>query len=226
MLPASLFLLLAFLGNAYAKHFQEWYKQRDYVYEDLINSECKSQYSSYMTGWSIQENCDPECLIDKIMDCLLNNTREGFKADMASACVLLGLLPSILSMVSPTIVEMELLIQRRPLPSIIAGLGVPSVSFIHTFGYHSGPSELFRETPGAIKLPKFSRRWRLIIVLIVLIQYILVCGCVVNLLLVTLELSRRTVCKFKPRSEILPLMWAMAGTLLQCFASITYCTSC
>ena len=199
-------VLVALLSQAEAKHFQSWYRVYGDVFDRILHRDCQVQYDAYMTQKPTPD-CK-ECLAERIIACILDETPEDFKANMAAASVLLGLLPSILSLAGSKAIETGLLAQRRPLLSFLTSLGAPAVWPIHSFDYHSGPTELFRETPGAVDLPEFSPWGR---VVVVITQYLLLIGAFANLLHTTLELSQKTICTFTPMTEYLPLVWALMG---------------
>lgn len=61
-----------------------------------------------------------------VAECLLDKTPEVFKAGMAAASVMLGLLPTILSLAGSSTVEVGLVALRRPLACFTLGNGVAS----------------------------------------------------------------------------------------------------
>ena len=207
MRPETFVLLfLALLGQAGAKHFQSWYRVYGPVFDNILHSDCQDKYEAYMTQ-EPEADCR-ECLAERTIACILDETPGDFKANMAAASVLLGLLPSILSLAGSKAIETGLLAQRRPFLSFLTSLGAPAAWPIHSFDYHSSPAELFRETPGAVDLPELTPRWR---VVVVITQYLLLIGAFANLLQTTLELSEKTICTFTPSTEYLPLVWALTG---------------
>jgi hypothetical protein len=202
----SIFALLALLQAVEAKHFQEWYEVYGGRYRAMIRNECNSAYTDYMTR-TPRPNCK-ECLAEAVVECILKALPEDAKANIAASGVLLGLLPSILSQVGLKTVEMGLLFQRRPLLSFLMMAGAPAVFPARTQDYHSGPVAMLKEVPGRLELPSWLE---VLQIPILLLEYAIVAGAVVNVLLVTIELSRKTVCTFTPTTEYLPLVWALAG---------------
>ena len=60
--------------------------------------------------------------------CLLHNLDDFDKTDMQSASVLLGLMPTALSYVGPTVNDLALVFSRRPVLASLVGLGAPVTS--------------------------------------------------------------------------------------------------
>ncbi|KAI8954352.1 hypothetical protein F4801DRAFT_575749 [Xylaria longipes] len=68
-------------------------------------------------------------------DCIIENLSETPKANMASASVLLGLMPTLLAGLAPSIAEVTLLSLDRPLLSLLVSLAVPSLYPTRTLQY-------------------------------------------------------------------------------------------
>ena len=78
--------------------------------------------------------CDEELKVraghiwcENITDCILNNTGETHKSNMAGASVLLGLLPSLLGQLSPSLGELSQLFDQRPVLAFLAAASNPGV---------------------------------------------------------------------------------------------------
>ena len=62
-----------------------------------------------------------------VAEYLLENTPEVFKANMAAASVLLGLLPTILSLAGSSTLEVGLIALQRPFLASLLGTASPAV---------------------------------------------------------------------------------------------------
>lgn len=81
--------------------FEHWYTRYDPPWPDIITGNCSGQYKAYIYY-------DGTCLgssrgrlgptMSDVADCLLSYTPEIVIANMAAASVLLGLLPTVLSL--------------------------------------------------------------------------------------------------------------------------------
>jgi hypothetical protein len=72
----------------------------------------------------------------KMYSCIISNTTEYTKANMASAAVLLGLAPVILATLGSSTTELSLLSSQRPALAFLLVLGSPAMNPIRTFDYH------------------------------------------------------------------------------------------
>jgi hypothetical protein len=105
-----------------------------------------SEYSDYFDVSSV-ENCnatlqaylqgaiDRNDGIARHADCILANTTEMIKANMASAGVVLGLMPIILANLGSTLAETSILTLERPFLSLLLAIGGPSIYPARPFDY-------------------------------------------------------------------------------------------
>ena len=105
---------------------------------------CSFVFDEYLNGSS--PDCLPRhvgCLPGNVVNCILNNAPESLKANTAAAAVLLGLLPTTLSLVGSSTIETGLLALRRPALAGLLAAGAPAVSPIRTFEY-CDPKDILR----------------------------------------------------------------------------------
>lgn len=70
-----------------------------------------------------------------VTGCVLDGLAGADKANMASATVILGLLPSTLSLAGSNTAETGLLMLRRPMLAFLLGAGSPAINPPRTFEY-------------------------------------------------------------------------------------------
>jgi hypothetical protein len=105
-----------------------------------------SQFRHFFPAWSgylhgiIENNCtelgndyydvsnESRLLPYELANCILDNMAEFRKTEMSITAVILGLLPTILQQVGPTVAEVSVLATRRPLLAFLLGIAMPSVS--------------------------------------------------------------------------------------------------
>ena len=97
--PALLFCIF-FAIEATAKshkpHFNSWYPDNSNYLQGLLRNQCAKQHEFYLTNTG--EAGNESGAIRPLIDCLLDEAGELITADFAAAGVLLGLLPSVLSL--------------------------------------------------------------------------------------------------------------------------------
>ena len=140
------------------------------------------------------------------VDCILANTTETIKANMASAGVVLGLMPSLLSSLGPTLAESSMVLLERPFLSFLLALGAPAFYPSRPFD-HQDPLDAFKQP--SRKLPQIpSSCWAH--VLISLLQYLLALAAAVNVVSASLQLGLKTIVTWKKDQSYLPLLWVIS----------------
>ncbi|KAL2131282.1 hypothetical protein VTI74DRAFT_5313 [Chaetomium olivicolor] len=148
------------------RHFEAWYPQFGSKLNAIMLANCSELLQYYRmsdppysrrgceaaTVQTCLPNDAPEwmkaniaigagCLAEAVETCILENTPKWIKSNMGAGGVLLGLLPTILSLAGPGTAETGLLAQRRPFLASLIALGSPAVS-PHRMFMSSNPAEL------------------------------------------------------------------------------------
>lgn len=135
--------------------------------------------------------------------CLLENIDEFDKADMQSATVILGLMPTILSYVGPTVGEMALISSRRPVLAMLLVLGAPAIFATRPFDFDN-PCKSLKKDAGTFVFHK-QRPFRA--TAMVAAQYLLLSLAVTNCLLNSMQLGNSTILSWKCSWSYLQLGW-------------------
>ena len=129
----------------------------------------------------------PPIVYDCIYEDLLPNEQQNF----ASANVMLGLTPTILSSIAPSVSEISLLSSRRPLMATLLSIGGPAVYVPRSLTYQS-PLAILRPTSGLSRQTRKPmskrRRWTW-----VALQYATVAAAVFKVVHTSWQLGLRTV---------------------------------
>ena len=123
-------------GNTRFHHFSPTYN--DY-FINIRNKQCAAFYAAQQAATSLYSTT---CI--DLLNCILENTSEAVKGNMASATVALGLMPTILTFLGSTTAEVALLSRRRPLLALLIACGSPAVNPIPTSVYRNPVADLLR----------------------------------------------------------------------------------
>ncbi|KAL9613066.1 MAG: hypothetical protein Q9167_002365 [Letrouitia subvulpina] len=126
--------------------------------------------------------------------CLLQNIDDYDKADMQSATIILGLMPTILSYVGPTVGEMALVSSRRPVLAVLVMLGAPAVYATRPFAYISPADSLEKDVGNNFVLHKQTP---LRAAMMTIAQYLFLSLAVTNCLLNSVQLGTSTILSWK-----------------------------
>ena len=138
-----------------------------------------------------------------MVTCLLQNIDDIDKADMSSATVILGLMPTILSYFGPSLEEMALISSCRPILAVLVTLGAPAVFATRPFEFNS-PGRSLKKDVGIFVLHK-QTPFRA--ALITTTQYFLLSLAVANCLLNSFQLGTSTILSWKCLWSYLQLAW-------------------
>jgi hypothetical protein len=234
---ASTIYLLAFiiifcyapLVSAFAtQQFQDWYPEWKDIFQRILSENCTEQYEYWLSG---RRNLTQYNLFDRwagaywqsalaqpIASCILSNTSDWIKSEMASAAVLLGLTPSILAYLGSSIEESSTLfiIGRRPILVICLAAGSPAVNPVRAFEY-TKPLDILKRHKHGLKFPALSTRAHYIITVV---EYLLVAGAITNMATVALDLGLKVSYTFAPQRVYLPLLWAYLGSVVHLFGAL------
>ncbi len=147
----------------------------------------------------------PSHNIQSLVQCILNNIDEYIKVAMSASQVLLGVTPTILSIMGASVEESALLyvVGRSPFLAWLLALGSPSVYFNRAFEYRN-PYEILRGHDEMLSVGRLGMVWSRVWVLV---QYTLALCSVANILFQTWDLGIQTFCTVWPNNFMGPPMW-------------------
>ena len=187
-----------------AEQFSHWYGFYTETLLHIAGPKCYPNYTvshfpeyvKYTSGGKL----DP---CKSMATCLLQNVDEYDKADMQSATIILGLMPTILSYVGPTVGEMALISSRRPVLAALLGLGAPAIFATRPFDFNN-PRESLTEDVGTFAI---RRQSPFRATLLAIAQYLLLSLAVTNCLLNSMQLGSSTILSWKCSWSYLQLGW-------------------
>ncbi|KAI8944046.1 hypothetical protein F4801DRAFT_595243 [Xylaria longipes] len=203
---ALIILVVACTHSANAadrSHYDHWYPQYADHFTGVARNSCSVAIQRYQEGDppDLVDGCENvltqvQCASAGVIACLLEHTTEEIKANMAAAAVVLGLLPTTLSLASSSTAEIGLLALRRPILALLLATGAPAVSPIRAFEYRE-PIHMLREEPAD------SQPWA-----------------TANLVQVSWELGTHTVISFSSDNSYLPLLWYLLTLIIHIFGTM------
>jgi hypothetical protein len=138
------------------------------------------------------------------LSCILNATIQSVQANMAATTVLLGLTPSILAGLGPTVGEVALLSLHRPVLALLISLGAPGI-YPSRIATYDNPFEAFKMKTGALIVPTLSWPYSGIISAA---QYALTAGAAANVFKVSYDIGVGSVLAWWCEFSLMPLFWS------------------
>lgn len=229
---ASLLLCQFALVEAYKlredARFSQYSPQFSDNLENALHRDCMGNYTIYVTA--PLNRTHPQDWASNLVACLLESSAitEAIKANMASAQVLLGFLPTFLTLVGCTPSQTSLLGLRRPLLAVLLTIGSPAPSWTQGFEYPDYEKMLqddvhhahFQTRAWQIDGAKRRRRNTLLPNFILMAEFILVLAAAGNTVELAFRLGYLTASSFAPSTSWLVILWTIMGVLVHIFATI------
>lgn len=112
--------------------FRTWLPYYDYLWQRRAET-CAPQINRYHTNnRTLAGAHHAVCAV--VVDCLLTNITQSIQSNLASADILLGLTPQILSLAGPSRGELAILSTHKPVFTGLLSFGFPSMFVTNLFG--------------------------------------------------------------------------------------------
>jgi hypothetical protein len=205
----------SFASDTFPKQkFETWFSTYGHHFEKSSTTTCNHTLQQYKNRSS--SSPFPWLEVAHHADCILANTTETIKFNMASAGIVLGLMPGILSTLGPNLAESPMLVFERPLLSLLLALSGPTFCPFPPFD-HQDPRQALKQPLRSLSSIPSSR---LALVLISLLQYVLAFAAAVNVVTTSLQLGLKTVLTWKKNQSYLPLIWVITPITIHLCATI------
>lgn len=205
-------LFVGFVSTTAASGFRTWYPEYGSVLQNTLEETCSAEYETWLQGNRATADYSNGTATtgEAVVQCLLSSTSEFMKTNMASAAVLLGIMPFALSVLGSSSEESALLyvISRRPLLTTLLLAGAPVVVALRPFEFKD-PVGILRSREGRFYSLKIGPPW-----LILLLEYVLALASVANVVHITYQLGVGVVTMILPDSLYFPGLWAATGILV------------
>ena len=176
-------------------------------------------YTLYSAQQLEPESLYYSALCTDVLNCILENTREDIKADMASGIVALGLMPTILTFLGSTTAETALLSRRRPMLSFLIACGSPAVNPLPTFVYQD-PVAGLKAREGRLLPPFLSELSPWQALCIVTAEYLIILAAMANVITGSYWAGLWTINAFACTHTYLPLLWVVLTIFIHLFGML------
>jgi hypothetical protein len=196
--------------------FKSWYAEFRPQFETILHSNCSSEYETYLTApkrdapvdW-LSGGGNTNRLAQPVTNCILENTSEYIKSNMAAAAVVLGLMPTILATVGNSVEETSTLcvIAQRPLLAFLLATASPAISPTRPFE-PSEPRKLVDIRPHTIRPKEPSS---LAGITIMVVEYLTTAVVIANTMTLCQQLGIQVVSTIAPHLTYLQVLWSIIG---------------
>lgn len=188
--------------------------------QDVIHGKCSAEFRDYKENHSPDKSAKLRITI--LINCILDNLSDFYKANMAASAIVLGSAPMILQSLGSTTAETALLGLRRPVLSFLLAGGSPAVTTLKASEFIQMLARFVRggETR-KMGLPGF--RWSSIHArlrpIVSVAEYSLVGAATANVVMQAHRLGTHAVV-FAPTTTWLPSLWTLIAVLIHAGGTI------
>lgn len=189
--------------------FRQWFPYFDYHWQRVARGDCATEIADFHAR-------DKSRFMNPCaaaLDCILDNSTESIKSNLANSQVVLGLTPTILSFVGSEIAELAVLAAYAPFLAALLSLGAPALQTRHLFTPFK-VAEIVNKKPSQFAIAYdgwVSSKPQAVQVVLLCLPYIVAAGAVVNNVTTSLYLDSHAIVGFGCTSVYLPLIWSLLG---------------
>ena len=203
--------------------FENWYPGSDENLARVSNGICNLTLRDYREAYAAPPASELGSKLNGIcrrhQNCVLSRMSGGHQADQSSATVVLGLIPTFLALLGPTVAEVSLLSAHRPVLAMLVVLGGPTFQVITRLFDYTDPADVLRADARRLRLPVLNRRNA---ILISIAEYIAVFGACATTLYTCIEIGERTILAWGCTVQFGPLIWALMAIVPQLMLATGY----
>jgi hypothetical protein len=215
----------AYPGNQSFDYVAPWPEKYDHWYgswrvqlTDISESVCNLSLAAFRGDPAARATLGPVrsyCWTHS--NCIVQTLTPDIAQSIAGASILLGLMPTILSVLGLSVAEMALLHMNRPVLSFLLSLGAPAV-YPGRFLIWEDPLRASEPHTGAWVIRAFPRKWA---ILISAAQYILVLGAIALNVYNAWTMGVRAVLVWFCDASYWPLLWVVLATVIHIIAVLS-----
>ena len=227
----SAFVVLALLAQSgladWTNPFSDFFGEYNEGFQNILRTNCSTEYIVYL------QNRHNTTILDQglqqfnekswatshdVINCMLRATPELIKSKMATADILLGLLPSMLAMVGVQVSDTAIIavVAKKPFLTFLLAFGSPAVNAYRSTDYKAAVEELSEHSYGkSIKV--FGNPWAKFCIHTVV--YLLACLSIANVAELAWELGGRIIFLILPDDQYMVLLWAFLGLMVHALAA-------
>jgi hypothetical protein len=198
--------------------YQDWYDRYRATMFNISEGVCNLSLRAYTGDMDARIELGPVrnyCFTH--FNCMMGTLNERIKASFAGTSILLGLAPTTLSVLGPSVAEIALLSFHRPFLSLLLSLGAPAI-YPGRFLLWEDPLRANEPTLGSFIIPPLPKVWSLVILLL---EYILAGGAFSNIIHAAYRIGTRSISTWSCDTVYWPILWIMMSMVIHFIATMS-----
>ena len=215
-------LLLSYSPFTFATLFRSFYPHYAQTLTNLSENVCKEKVAlSEGVNYS-QDNAPSSTSKSDYCygheNCMLGNLPAAYLANYQAAAVIMGLTPTILASLGPSVAETSLLSAHRPLLSFLLSRGAPAVYQTRIFEF-TDPYSVLRQKEHVLKLPLLGTKSAIICSIL---EYVFALAAAATIISTSAQLGAKTVLVWACTNQAMPLIWTFLSAAIHIGAALGY----
>jgi hypothetical protein len=155
--------------------------------------------------------------------CMLDALPSNILVNFNSASVVLGLMPTLLSTIGPSVAEVSLLSVHRPVLAFLTSVGAPAVWPTRLLEYNDPVRVLFgSDARDSLLAYHIGARWKWAAYILSILQYALATGAVINVFMTSLDVGRKSILSWGCTTTFGPLLWSTLAFIVHVVAAVSF----
>ena len=208
-------LLLSYIPFTFATPFQSFYPRYAPTLKNLSEKVC-SEILALVQGVNYSPDSAPP-QADRLdycyghENCMLANLPAAYLANYQTASVIMGLTPTVLASLGPSVAETSLL-------SFLISLGAPAVYPARIFEF-TDPYLVLRHKEHLLRLPLWGTRSAIICSVL---EYVFALAAATMIISTSVQLGAKTILVWNCTNPAMPLVWPFLSAAIHIGAALSY----
>lgn len=212
----------------YTEQFQSWLPKYKNVLHGISTGVCNETLRDYRNAYQappqITEASQLLSICYQHEACILDTLEADQIANFQSAGVILGLLPTLLASVGPSVAKIALLSAHRHVLSFLISKGAPAIYPTRMFVYNDPGSILMgADSKGRdqnLTIPPFKSKG--LMLLVSTVQYLVALAAAGNVFYTSLSLGQSSVLSWGCTANFPPVLWTCLASVVHIVAAASY----
>ena len=216
-------LLLVHVPVTVATLFQSWYPHYAPTLTNLSQNVC-NETLALVEGVNYSPDNAPPGSLSRLTycysheNCILENLPAAYLANYQAAAVIMGLTPSVLATLGPSVAETSLLSAHRPLLSFLISLGAPAVYPTRVFEF-TDPYSVLGHKDHVLRLPTLGTK---LAILCSVLEYVSALAAAAMIIWTSAQLGAKTILVWGCTTQVMPLVWTFLTAAIHIGAALSY----
>lgn len=208
-----------FILRPWFAQFESWYPHNAAFLINISTGICNQTLRDYRIAFAAPRNSANATKLLSICyrheACIVDQLQTNHMLNYQSSLVVLGLLPTLMVLIGPSVAEISLLYLHRPILSALLSLGTPTIWAASYLFEANTPDRARITTFDGLAPRRLSPR---VAVALSASEYLLAAGAAVNSIFTALEIGRKTVLAWGCTTQFTPFLWAVLPSVVYAVA--------